>query len=181
MQEFDSPVMVIIWEHNHISPHVVHDHRETLKHGIYRLTEEMSEVLVLSTVGCKERSLNLSIPGMSILQLLPNPAHQIICPNPFEFGFTQRTVQVVDCLVVGVEHIPQAWSKEVHRMNISCVRRDIPPDLTIATEESSHPPLPHMVVLTIIVWTTRTPFLVCYLWILDWLESRKSVTSSDTN
>jgi hypothetical protein len=52
MQELDSPVMIIIWEHSHI-PHVVHDHREMLKHGIYGLTREMSEVLVLSPVGRK--------------------------------------------------------------------------------------------------------------------------------
>jgi hypothetical protein len=56
-------------------------------------------------------------------------------------------------------------------MNISCVQRDIPQDLTIATEESSHPPLPNLVVSTIKVWRTQTPFLVCHLWILDWLES----------
>jgi hypothetical protein len=55
--------MVIIREHNHISRHVVHDHRETLKHGIYGLTREMSEVLVLSPVGRKELSLNLSVPA----------------------------------------------------------------------------------------------------------------------
>jgi hypothetical protein len=85
MQELDSSVMVIIWEHVHISPHVVYDHCETLKHGIYGLTGEMSEVFVLSPVGRKEPSLNLSVPGMSILQLLPNPARQIFCPNPFEF------------------------------------------------------------------------------------------------
>jgi hypothetical protein len=103
----------------------------------------MSEALVLSPVGCKELSLNLSVPGMSILQLLS-----------FEFGFTQRTVQVVDCLVVGVEHFPRFWSKEVQQMNISCVHRDIPQDLTLAAEQSSHPPLPHMVVLTIKVWRT---------------------------
>jgi hypothetical protein len=81
MQELDSPVMVIIREHGHISPHVVHDRRETLKHGIYGPTGEMSEVLVLSPVGCKEPSLNLSVPGTSILQLLRNPARQILCPN----------------------------------------------------------------------------------------------------
>jgi hypothetical protein len=75
--------MVIIWEHGHISPHVVHDHRETLKHGIYGLTGEMSEVLILSLVGHKEPSLNLSVPGMSILQLLPNSARQILCPNSY--------------------------------------------------------------------------------------------------
>jgi hypothetical protein len=59
--------MVIIREHDHISPHVVHDHREMLKHSIYGLTGEMSEVLVLYPVGCKEPSLNLSVPGMNIL------------------------------------------------------------------------------------------------------------------
>jgi hypothetical protein len=91
MQELDSPIMVIIREHDHISAHVVHDHRETLKHGNDGLTGEMSEVLVLSPVGRKELSLNLSVPGMSILQLLPNLACQILCPNPFEFGFTQKT------------------------------------------------------------------------------------------
>jgi hypothetical protein len=31
--------------------------------------------------------------------------------------------------------------------------------------------LPHMVVLTIKVWRTRTLFLVRHLWILDWLVS----------
>jgi hypothetical protein len=107
MQKLDSPVMVIVREHGHISPHVVHDHRETLKHGIYGLTGEMSEVLVLSPVGHKELSLNLSVSGMSILQLLPNPARQILCPNPFKFQFTQRTVQVIDRLIVGVEHVPR--------------------------------------------------------------------------
>jgi hypothetical protein len=127
----------------------------------------MSEVLVLSLVVHKEPSLNLSVPGMSILQLLPNLACQILCPNPFKFGFTQRTVQVVDRLVVGIKHVPRSWSKEVHRMNISCVQRDIPQDLTLAMEESGHPPLPHVVVLTIKVWRTLTPFLVCHLWILD--------------
>jgi hypothetical protein len=66
-------------------------------------------------------------------------------------------------------------------MNISCVHRDIPQDLTLATEESSHPPLPHMVVSTIKVWRTQIPFLVRYLWILDQLESRRSVTDPDTN
>jgi hypothetical protein len=63
MQELDNPVMVIIQEYGHISPHVVHDYRETLKHGIYGLTGEMSEVLVLPPVGRKEPSLNLSVPA----------------------------------------------------------------------------------------------------------------------
>jgi hypothetical protein len=66
--------MIIVREHDHINPHVVHSHREPLEHGIYGLTEEMCEVLVLSPVGRKELSLNLSVPGTSILQLLPNPA-----------------------------------------------------------------------------------------------------------
>jgi hypothetical protein len=81
MQELDSPVMVIIREHDHISPHVVHDHRETLKHGIYGLTREMSEVLVFSLIGRKKLILKLSIDSMSILQLLPNPTRQILRPN----------------------------------------------------------------------------------------------------
>jgi hypothetical protein len=82
MQELDSLVMVIIQEYGHISPHVVHNHYELLKHGIYGLTGDMSEVLVLSPVGRKEPSLNLSVPGMRILQLLPNPARQVLCLNP---------------------------------------------------------------------------------------------------
>jgi hypothetical protein len=67
MQELDSPIMVIIREYDHISPHVVHNHREPLKHGINRLTWEMTEILILSLVGRKEPSLNLSVPSMSIL------------------------------------------------------------------------------------------------------------------
>jgi hypothetical protein len=66
-------------------------------------------------------------------------------------------------------------------MNISCGHRDIPRDLALAAEESNHPPLPHLVVSTIKVWRTRTPFLVHHLWILDLLESRRSVTGSGTN
>jgi hypothetical protein len=34
-------------------------------------------------------------------------------------------------------------------MKISCVHRDNPEDLTLAAEECSHPPLPHLVVSTI--------------------------------
>jgi hypothetical protein len=30
------------------------------------------------------------------------------------------------------------------------------------------------------VWRTRTPFLVCHPWILDWLESIKTQIGSDT-
>jgi hypothetical protein len=41
--------------------------------------------------------------------------------------------------------------------------------------------LPHVVVLTIKGLRNRTPLLVRHLRILDWLESRRSVTSSDTN
>jgi hypothetical protein len=49
------------------------------------LTREMREILILSLVGCKEPSLNLSILGMSIVQLLPNPACQVLCLNLIEF------------------------------------------------------------------------------------------------
>jgi hypothetical protein len=88
MQELDSPVMIIIQEHDHISPHVVHNHREPLEHGIYGLTGEIREVFVLPPVSRIEPSLNLSIPGMSILQLLSDPTRQVLCLNPIEFGLT---------------------------------------------------------------------------------------------
>jgi phage terminase large subunit GpA-like protein len=101
--------------------------------------------------------------------------------HPIEFGLTQSTKQVVDRLVVGIEHVPQSWSKEVHRMNISCVHRDIPKDLTLAAEERNHPLTPHLVVLPIEVWRTQTPFVVRHLWLLDWLESIKTQTGFDTN
>jgi hypothetical protein len=54
-------------------------------------------------------------------------------------------------------------------LDIACVHRDIPNDLT-----------PHLVVLAIEVWSTRTPFLVRHPWILDWLESIKTRTGSGT-
>jgi hypothetical protein len=130
----------------------------------------MREILVLSPVGRKEPSLNLIVPGMSILQLLPNPARQVLYPNPIEFGLSQSMVHVVDHLVVGVEHDPQSWSKQFHMINISCVHHDIPQDLSFAMEESSHLPLLQLVVRTIKVRRTRTPFQVRHLWILDWLE-----------
>jgi hypothetical protein len=66
-------------------------------------------------------------------------------------------------------------------MNISCVRRNVPKDLTLSVEECRHPPLPYLVVLPIKVQRTRTPFLVRHLWILDCLESIKTRTGSDTN
>jgi hypothetical protein len=127
----------------------------------------MSKILVLSLVSCKQPSLNLTVPNVSILQLLPNPTSQVLCLNSIEFGLTQSIEQVVDCLVVGIMHVPRSWRKEVNQMNISCVPRNIPKDLTLVTEESSHPPLPHLVVLFIEVWRTQSPFLVHHLWILD--------------
>jgi hypothetical protein len=98
-----------------------------------------------------------------------------------EFGLTQSTKQVVDRLVVGVEHVPRSCSEEVHRLDIACVHSDIPQDLTLSMEECRHPLTPHLVVLPIELWRTRTPFLVRHLWILDWLESIKTRTGSDTN
>jgi hypothetical protein len=44
MQELDSSVMIIVREHDHINPHVVHNHSEPLEHGIYGLTRDMREV-----------------------------------------------------------------------------------------------------------------------------------------
>jgi hypothetical protein len=75
--------------------------------------------------------LNINIPSRSILQLQPNPARQFLCLNPIEFRLTQCTVQVVNHLVVSDEHVPQSWSKEVHKMNISCANSDIPKDLPL--------------------------------------------------
>jgi hypothetical protein len=51
-------------------------------------------------------------------------------------------------------------------MNISCVHRNIPKDLSLAMEEHSHLFLPHLVVLSVEVRRTQSPFLVCHLWIL---------------
>jgi hypothetical protein len=89
--------MIIIWEHIHIGPHVVHHDRKPLEQGIDGLTREMSEILILSLAGRIHPNLNLSISNMSFLQ------HR---PHPIEFGMTQSTKQVVDHLVVGVEHVP---------------------------------------------------------------------------
>jgi hypothetical protein len=107
----------------------------------------MSEVLILSPVSRIHPSLNLSISYTSLLQHRPNSTRQVLCMHPIEFGLTQSTKQVVDRLVVGVEHVPRSWSKEVHRLDIGCVHRDIPKDLTLTTEERRHPLTPHLVVL----------------------------------
>jgi hypothetical protein len=40
--------------------------------------------------------------------------------------------------------------------------------------ERRHLLTPHLVVFSIEVWRTRSPFLVCHPWILDWLESTKT-------
>jgi hypothetical protein len=98
--------MIIVRECIHISSHIVHNHSEPLEHGVYGLIREMSEVLILSPVGHKQPSLNLSIPSVSILQLLPNPTSQVLCLNSIEFRLTQNTKKVVDRLVVGIMHIP---------------------------------------------------------------------------
>jgi hypothetical protein len=166
--------MIIVQEHVHIGPHVVHHDREPLKQGIEGLTGEMSEVLILSPVSRIHPSLNLSIPNMSFLPHRPDSTSQVLGVHPIEFRLTQSTKQVVARLVIGVEHVPRSWSKEVHRLDIACVHRDIPKDLTLSAEERHHLLTPHLVVLVIEVWRTRTPFLVCHPWILDWLESIKS-------
>jgi hypothetical protein len=69
--------------------------------------------------------------------------------HPIEFMLTQSTKQVVNYLVVGIEHVPRSWSKEVHRLDIACVHRDIPEDLTLSAEERRHPLTPHLVVFAI--------------------------------
>jgi hypothetical protein len=125
--------MIIVREHVHIGPRVVHHNRESLKQGIDGLTGEMSEILVLSPISHIHLSLNLSISNMSFLQHRPDSTRQALCMHPIEFRLTQSTKQVVDRLVVGVEHVPRSWSEEVHRLDIACVHRDIPKDLTLCT------------------------------------------------
>jgi hypothetical protein len=98
--------MITIQEHVHIGPHIVHNHREPLKQGIDGLTGEMSEVLVLSPVGRTHPSLNLGIPNMSLLQHQPDSTSQVLDVHPIELRLTQSTKQVVDGLIVGVEHVP---------------------------------------------------------------------------
>jgi hypothetical protein len=140
----------------------------------------MSEVFILSPVGRIHSSLNLGIPNMSLLQHQPDSTRQVLGVHPIELGLTQSTKQVVDHIIVGVEHVPRSWSKEVHRLDIACVHRDIPKNLTLSAEERCHPLTPDLVVLAIKVWRTQTPFLVRHPWILDWLESIKTRTGSDT-
>jgi hypothetical protein len=139
---------------------------EPLKQGSDGLTGEMSEILVLSPVSCIHSSLNPSISYMSFLQHRPNSTSQVLRMHPIEFRFTQSTKQVVDRLIVSVEHVPRSWSEEVYRLDIACVHRDIPKDLTLSAEERCHLLTPHLVVLPIEVWRTRTPFLVRHFWIL---------------
>jgi hypothetical protein len=140
----------------------------------------MSEVLVLSLVGRIHPSLNLGIPNMSLLQHQPDSTSQVLGVHPIELRMTQSTKQVVDRLIVSVEHVPRSFSKKVYRLDIACVHRDIPKDLTLSAEKRSHPLTPHLVVLAIEVWRIRTPFLVRHPWIFDWLESTKTRTGSDT-
>jgi hypothetical protein len=155
--------MIIVREHGHISPHVIHNHREPLEHRVYGLTREMSEVIILSPVSRQQPSLDLTVPNMSILKPLPNPTSQILCLDLIEYRLTESAKQVVDRLVVVVMHIPRSRSKKVNRMNICCVHCNIPKDLTLATEKSRHLPLPHLIVLSSEVRRTRSSFLVCHL------------------
>jgi hypothetical protein len=117
----------------------------------------MSEVPVLSPVGRIHPCLILGIPNMSLLQHRPNPTSQVLGVHPIELRLTQSTKQVVDRIIVGVKTVPRPWSKEVHRLDIPCVHRDIPQSLTLYAEERTHPLAPHLVVLAIEVWMTRTP------------------------
>jgi hypothetical protein len=117
---------------------------------------------------------------MSLLQNQPDSTSQVLGVHPIELRLTQSTKQVVDHLIVGVEHVPRSWSKDVHRLDIAYVHRDIPKDMTLSAEERRHPLTPHLVVLPVEVWRTLTPFLVRHLWILDWLQSIKTRTGSDT-
>jgi hypothetical protein len=90
--------MIIVREHIHIGPHVVHNHREPLKQGIDGLTGEMSEVLVLSPIGRIHPCLSLGIPNMSLLQHQPDSTSQVLGVHPIELRLTQSMKQVVDLL-----------------------------------------------------------------------------------
>jgi hypothetical protein len=68
----------------------------------------MSEVLVLSPVGHIHPILNLGIPNMSLLQHQPDSTSQVLSVHPIELRLTQSTKQVVDRLIVGVEHVPRS-------------------------------------------------------------------------
>jgi hypothetical protein len=50
VQELRGSLTIMVWEHGHIGPHVIHSHRNPLEHRIDGLTREMSEILVLSPV-----------------------------------------------------------------------------------------------------------------------------------
>jgi hypothetical protein len=100
--------MIIVREHIHIGPNVVHNHCEPLKQGIDGLIGEMSEVVVLSPVGRINPSLNLGIPNMSFLQHRPDSTSQVLGVPPIELRLTQSTKQVVDRLIVGVEHVSRS-------------------------------------------------------------------------
>jgi hypothetical protein len=126
----------------------------------------MSEVLVLSLVSRKQASLHLIVPSMGNLQLIQNLTRQILSKHPIKFKCTESTKQVVDRLVVDVEHIPQTWGKEVILEDIGDVIRHILKQLSCATKKCSHPDMPYLVVLPIKVWRTQTPILVHYLWML---------------
>jgi hypothetical protein len=78
MQELHGSVMVIVWQHGHISPHVVHNHGEALKPGVNRVTGYMSEILIHHMVSRKQASLHLIVPTMSYLEPLPNLTSQIL-------------------------------------------------------------------------------------------------------
>jgi hypothetical protein len=72
----------------------------------------MSEVLVLSLVRRIHLSLNLGIPNTGLLQHRPDSTSQLLGVHPIELRLTQRTKQVVDHLIVGIEHVPRSWSEE---------------------------------------------------------------------
>jgi hypothetical protein len=48
--------------------------------------------------------MNLGIPNMSLLQHQLDSASQVLGVHPIELRLTQSTKQVVDRLIVGVEH-----------------------------------------------------------------------------
>jgi hypothetical protein len=125
---------------------------------------------------------------------VPEPGHSQHEPPPAPSKFYKPSARCApDRTQADTKHetssrLPCCWRRTYPSIlergslsvDIACVHRDIPKDLTLSAEKRPHPLTPHLVVLAIEVWRTRTPFLVRHPWILDWLEATKTWTGSDT-
>jgi hypothetical protein len=148
--------MVIVRDDINVGPHVVHNHYEPLGQGIYLLTSEMSEILVLSPVS------RIAVPEHLHYQHEHSSAPTK--PDRIRIDRENSTYSRLPCC--WHRTCPSILEQGSYRMNISCVHRNVPKDLNVSAEERRHPLLPLLVVLPIEVRKTQTPFLVCHHWIL---------------